>query len=351
MTNKKIQPAIIGVFVILSVALFMTAIVIFGGASFFDKENLVITYFEGSLQGLSVGAPVTYRGVTIGQVKEIKIHIRADEKKSEQLIIPVVIALSAGDTLVINGADNRNDEEINIFLKSLCAQGLRAKLKTQSLVTGKRYIDLAFYKNSTPVYQDTIGEYFEIPTLPSEMYQLTKMMENVNLDELYHKVLNTFDSIEQLTGGLAQSLSEEKTQQLMNDLTTATATLNSIFHQVDSDLPSILTKVDTGLDQINVLSSDADQLVTSLDKQLAPVIQNMNATLVTIDTVLKQADTLISQANKSIQPNSPLYYRITEAMAQLEQTARSIETLSEFIYRNPDTLIFGLQQTGDSHHE
>lgn len=351
MTNKKIQPAIIGVFVILSVILFMTAIVIFGGARFFDKENLVITYFEGSLQGLSVGAPVTYRGVTIGQVKEIKIHIRANGKESEQLIIPVLISLSAGDSLVLNGSNSHDDDDIKIFLKSLCAQGLRAKLKTQSLVTGKRSIDLAFYENSIPVYRDSIGKYFEIPTLPSEMYQLTKMMENVNLDELYRKALNTFNSIEELTEGLAQTLSEKKTQRLMDELTTATTSLNSILLQVDSTLPAILGKVDTGLDQINVLSADANQLVTSLDTQLAPFIQHMDRTLGNIDTALLQADKLLVQANKTIHPNSPLSYRITEAMGQLEQTARSIETLSDFIYRNPDTLIFGLQQTGDSHHE
>ena len=74
--KKKLQPVMIGVFVVLSLSLFMIAITLFGAALFFEKENLVIAYFDDSLKGLSVGAPVTYRGVSIGQVKEIRIQIK-----------------------------------------------------------------------------------------------------------------------------------------------------------------------------------------------------------------------------------------------------------------------------------
>ena len=75
MVSKKIQPALIGGFVVLSCMLFVAAVVIFGGNIFFKKEDIVIAYFDGSLKGLSIGAPVTYRGISIGQVKDIRIDI------------------------------------------------------------------------------------------------------------------------------------------------------------------------------------------------------------------------------------------------------------------------------------
>jgi paraquat-inducible protein B len=345
MTNKKIQPAIIGIFVVFSLILFMTAIVIFGGNKFLSREHLVITYFEGSLNGLNIGAPVTYRGVTIGQVKEIKIQ--ANGQKNRKIIIPVLISLNAGKILLVNSPDTDNEDDINIFMESMCEQGLRAKLKLISLVTGKRYIDLAFYENSVAVYRDKEEKYFEIPTLPSEMHQFSRMMENVNLGELYQKFMYTMDSLEKLTSGLAETLDKEKTQHLIDDLLAATASLNSILSQVDTRVPPILQKMDSGLEQFTTLASHADGVMTSLEKQIKPLATNMSATVVHIETTLQQADALLARAEKTIAPNSPLYYRFTEAMRQLEETARSIEKLSDFIHRNPDTLIFGLQKTGE----
>ncbi len=327
----------IGTFVIVSIALFMAAIVIFGGTKFFAKENLVIAYFEGSLQGLSVGAPVTYRGVTVGQVKEIKIHIQANGTQARELIIPVLISLSAGETLIVDNPDKNNEAGVNDFLKSMCDQGLRAKLKLQSMVTGKRYVDLAFYENSTAVFRDQAGQYFEIPTLPSEMQQLSRLMENINLEEIYKKAFNALDSLDKLTTGLSKTLSEPKTQKLVDNLSAATASLNSILSQIDSDVSPLLQKVNFGLDTFNILTGHADTLVTSVDTQITPFIDDMTATLSHINTTLQQAE-------KTIQPNSPLYYRVSETMRQLEKTGRSVEKLSEFIYRNPDTLIFGLQK-------
>lgn len=335
----------IGSFVIVALILFMTAIVIFSGAQFFSVENLVITYFEGSLQGLSVGAPVTYRGVTVGHVKEIKIHIHANEHQNQELIIPVLISLNAGKTLIVNGTDTYDETNVNEFLQDMCEHGLRAKLKLQSLVTGKRYIDLAFYENTPAVFRDPAGKYFEIPTLPSEIQQFTRMVENIDLGDAYNKVINTLDSLEKLATDLSGALSAPTTTTLVNNLSSATVSLDSILSQIDSELSPILKKVDGGLDKINGLANHADQMVSSLDNQLKPVVTEMTNTLSSIDATLQQANTFFAQAEETIQPDSPLYYRLTEAMYQLEKTAKSMEKLSNFIHRNPDTLIFGLQKT------
>jgi len=351
MTNKKIQPAMIGIFVVFSVFLFMTAIVIFGGNRFFEKEILVITYFEGSLQGLNIGAPVTYRGVTVGQVKDIKIHITPNGKPNQKLIIPVLISLSAGKTFIIDTPNTEKDDNMNIFLESMCQEGLRAKLKLVSIVTGKRYVDLAFYENTTPVYRDTIGKYFEIPTLPSELQQITKMMENIDLDALYKKVMSTLNSLEQLTSGLEKTLKNEKNKHLIDKLTATTVNLNQVLLQLNSGIPQVLTKVNTGLDQINVLTADADKLVNSFDKQIQPIADNIETTLSGIDSTARQANELLVQAGAVLKPSSPLYRSLNTAIRQLQKTASSIEKLSDYVHRNPDTLIFGLQKTGENENE
>ncbi|WP_083907295.1 MlaD family protein [Desulfocapsa sulfexigens] len=336
MPNKSIQPVMIGIFVILSLVLFMTAIVIFGGNKFFARENLMITYFEGSLDGLSIGADVTYRGVTIGQVKNINIHIRANGEKSQDIIIPVLISLNADSSLIIEDHGENSKGDINTFMEAMCKQGLRAKLRLKSVVTGKRYIDLGFYENSVAVYQDKTGEYFEIPTLPSEMQQFSKVIGDVNFGELYQKFNSTLTSLEKLSSGLAETLDQKKTQQLLDELLVATGSLNSLLSKLDTEVTPILDKIDGGLEQFNALTGHADNVVSSLNTH--------------IDSTLEHADALLAQAENTIRPNSPLYHRLTEAMQQLEKTAKSLETLSNFIHRNPDTLIFGLQNPGKAEH-
>lgn len=348
--KNKLQPAMIGIFVVLSLALFMVAITLFGGALFFEKENLVIAYFDDSLKGLSVGAPVTFRGVTIGQVKEIKIQIKDNGRQGHEVIIPIIISLNGGKNLVVEGANSNRKQSVNQFLEALCKQGLRAKLKTISLVTGKRYIDLAIYKDSIAVYRHREGKYFELPTLPSNILQAQKFLEKMDLAKLYSKVMGTFTSLDALSTNLSLALTREKSSTLVNNLLKATNSLNTILSQIDNEVGPILGKVDSGIDTITATVGSADRLINTLDSEIKPVASNINTTLQNLDTTLLQANQLLNQAEKTIQPSSPLYHRLNETLRQLEETSGAIKKLSDFISRNPDSLIFGLQQTGE-HHE
>lgn len=347
--TKKVEPATIGVFVVLSLILFMTGIFLFGGAKFFEKENLVIAYFDDSLKGLSVGAPVTYRGVSIGQVKEIQLQIIENGSDDHKVIIPILIALNGGQNLVIQGPKIQDELEVDVFLESMCKQGLRAKLKTISLVTGKRYIDLAMYAGSVPVYRDKRGKYLEIPTLPSDMLQAQKIIENMDFEKLYNKVLGTFDALDTLGKSLSSAVTPEKTERLMTDLLRVTTSLNTILEQVDNSVGPILGKLDSGISNINTTVSNADQFISSLDATIQPVAADFSKTLQNLDNTLLQANQLLHQAEQTLQPTSPLYFQMSETLRQLDETAKAIQKLSDYISRNPDSLIFGLQQTGENH--
>jgi paraquat-inducible protein B len=226
-------------------------------------------------------------------------------------------------------------------------QGLRAKLKTISLVTGKRYVDLAIYKNTIAVYQDHRGKYLEIPTLPSDMHQMQKVLEDMDLGQLYHKVLGTFESLDTLSKNLSLALSHKNTQKLVNDLVAASESLNRILSKIDAGVDPIFEKVDRELDDINTLTLRATTMVTTFDQHIQPLAASVTNTLNNLDNTLLQTDSLLKQAEQTLQPSSPLYHRLSETLRQLESTSSSIKQLSDFISRNPDALIFGLQQTGE----
>ena len=88
--SKKANPAIIGGFVIGAIILTVVALLAFAGGRLFADTDTLVTYFEGSLRGLRVGANVTFRGVKIGEVTDVSVTTDA---RTLDLSIPAIITI------------------------------------------------------------------------------------------------------------------------------------------------------------------------------------------------------------------------------------------------------------------
>ena len=73
--NKKISPTLIGVFVVGALALIVIAILVFGSGRLFRQSRDFVLYFDNSVNGLRVGAPVKFKGVEVGSVKDIRLQL------------------------------------------------------------------------------------------------------------------------------------------------------------------------------------------------------------------------------------------------------------------------------------
>src|SRR5882724_5288028 len=122
---KKSNPKLIGAFVIGAIALAIVGAIAFGGTKFLATKHKAVLYFQGSMGGLAVGAPVNFRGVQIGSVTEIKINYDID---NQVMKIPVIIEIMPD---MINIVSGKRDTEKNI--EALVQRGLRAQLVVQSL--------------------------------------------------------------------------------------------------------------------------------------------------------------------------------------------------------------------------
>lgn len=86
--RKRVDPRVIGIFVIGAIVLAVSGLIFFGPGGFLSKSDLYVLYFDSSVKGLNAGSPVRFRGVKIGQVKEIKVRVQPSDFN---FYIPVLI--------------------------------------------------------------------------------------------------------------------------------------------------------------------------------------------------------------------------------------------------------------------
>jgi hypothetical protein len=147
--SKQANKTVIGIFVVGAIALVVVAIVVLGSGKFFRQTLKAVCYFEGSVGGLNIGAPVVFRGVKIGSVTNVILRF---DRKDLIFTIPVFIEIDPSK-MVATGPEPKNPGE---NLKLLVDRGLRASLEMQSIVTGQMQVGLDFQPDKPAKFKATI---------------------------------------------------------------------------------------------------------------------------------------------------------------------------------------------------
>jgi paraquat-inducible protein B len=173
--NKKVSPTLIGAFVVGALALVVIAVLMFGSGRFFRTTKDFVLYFDGSVNGLRVGAPVKFRGVEIGSVKNILLRLETDQKA---LRIPVIIELEL-EKFTSKGASGAGMEDPEAS-KQLIDSGLRGQLQMESFVTGLLFVGLDFFPDSPLKLVQTEGGRYQYPEIPTQPTPLQVAGSKVN---------------------------------------------------------------------------------------------------------------------------------------------------------------------------
>jgi len=326
--NKKISPTLIGAFVVGALALLVVAIIAFGSGQLFRKTREFVLYFEGSVNGLHIGAPVKFKGVEIGSVKNILLQLNKDMAVNE---IPVIIEIDL-KKLTSRGASAAVAVQED-FQRAIVDRGLRGQLQTESLVTGVLFIALDFFPG-TPInlVQQPNGDnkYPEIPTVPTPFEQAQDAITRIidKLQEIDFK-------------GLAKSLTE--TVNGVNGLVNSHVQ-NSTLQKVDQTVP----KIDEALASFTRLANNLDNKVGGLSANLEQTsdatrqaMQQADMALKQTDAALKEAQAAMTNVREFMDPESPTFYDLRKSLQEVSAAARSLRLLTNFIERNPRALIFG----------
>src|SRR5437867_9886684 len=143
--GSKINPTTIGAFVVSAIVLVIAGVLLFGGGKFFQEKIPYVMFFDSSVEGLNVGAPVIFRGVQVGQVTEISAIA---DPQTFDVRIRVKIELVRGVLKV--GEEGQRFKDHRKGVEGLVQKGARATLRMQSFVTGVLYVAIDFFPD-TPI--------------------------------------------------------------------------------------------------------------------------------------------------------------------------------------------------------
>ena len=133
---KQPNERMIGIFIISGILAFLAALSLFLKEKLFTNDNqMIVMYFEESIKGLNVGSPVVFKGVEIGKVSKIELLANTTDL---DFSIPVYVKMET----VNNIYANKSYSSKQAILNALIDKGLRARLTSQSYLTGQLMIEL-----------------------------------------------------------------------------------------------------------------------------------------------------------------------------------------------------------------
>jgi len=227
------------------------------------------------------------RGLTRGapvEFRGIKVGQVVDvtlefNREKLQFRIPVLIEFEP-ERLTLTGGTPDPQERI---VDKLVDRGLRAQLRTGSFLTGQLFVDLDFYPNAPPRHVVYAGKYPEIPTTPATLQAVSE-------------AVNKFvDRLEKLP------------------------------------LEDVVTELREGIKGLNETITVTKGLVSRLGAEVAPQAK----------ATLEQAEKTLASVERVVSSDAPLSQDLQQALREFAEAARSIRVLTDYLERNPDSIIFG----------
>lgn len=305
--SRKANPVLIGAFVLGAAALFLIGIVVVGGSALLQPTTRFVMFFQGDVNGLRVGAPVTFRGVPVGKVTDIRASFRRVGEDGIETRIAVYAEL---DRRAIEAQEDLHvaDPSEEIY-RLLIESGLRAQLQWQSVVTGQLFVELDFHPDEPAIFVGGDPDVRELPTIPPPLEMVARTLRTLleRVGEL---------PLEEIIENLNRTL--EGTGRLVNSEATQGA-----------------------IENLNAAMVDLSAVVARLGERIDDVADSAEVTLARANETLTAATRALESAQGAVGQESELRYQLEQFADEATAAARALRVLAETLERNPEALLSG----------
>jgi phospholipid/cholesterol/gamma-HCH transport system substrate-binding protein len=319
--NASRQTAI-GAFVFGGLVLALMTVVLFGNFRLFNPTTRAAIIFQGSISGLTVGAPVTFRGVRVGAVQNITLQF---DQTAQAAFIPVTVQLDP-DSVRVTGGENGSQR---IDLQVMVQRGLRAELLTQSFVTGQAQIDLDFDPGSQAILHPSLTKLPEIPTRLSAFQRVQEQLTKLPIGDLVKNADATLTSLHVLLDRLNQQMPV-----LFDDAKTISAGVNKSLDAATSAIGDLQKRIDETLGHIDRLAIDSDQQVTQRGADLHTLLTMSTQTMMQLRESLGDLRSLTSSRSQA-------RTNLEATLRDLAAAAASLRGFANDVEHNPQLLLTG----------
>ncbi|MFK8050233.1 MAG: MlaD family protein [Halioglobus sp.] len=310
----------IGAFVLGAVVIAVAGILFVSGSGIGQDRTTVVMVFDGSVKGLSIGAPVALRGVQIGQISDIDLIFDADT-------IDIIMFVEA--EIREENIKRRGDSEGD-FIEEMIARGLRAQLNTQSILTGLLYVQLDFHPNSELVLAHTQSPYTQIPTIPTDLQRLSREFESINFSQVA-------DDLTSLSHGLKMFVLNEDFQQMPKDLNRTLAAVETMSSRLSEQLKNAGPKFGALMDKASVTLDAANAEIPKLSSSARETLVNLNKALDSFNSAVDEIDHLVGD-------DSSTRYELNNALRELALAGRAMQLLAKTLEEQPEAILRGKRQ-------
>ena len=317
---------LVGAFVLLALVLVVAGVLTLNKSGWFHTRHQAVVYFDDSVKGLYIGAPVTFRGVKMGEVTRIGVEVN-----QQTLVARIPVTLTLGtESLQMDSGSGQTQE---LDLAELVKRGLRARLILQSVVTGQTAIELDFRPDLPGrLLAGGKGPVPEIPTMQDKLDALITQVQELPLGEMVAELRQTVRTLSD-TLKASQSAIEKSSQQLNATSVQARQTLAT----ADAALKSVEAQTTLTLQSLQQLSDTTRGTVMQMQPALQQTLQE---TRLAAEGARRAMQDLAAVAA----PGSPLRTDVNAAVSDLSQAARSLRSFADQVEREPNSLIFGGSQ-------
>jgi len=345
--RKKTDPRVIGSFVVGAVILSVAGLLFFGPGGFLAETRTYVINFDSSVKGLNAGSPVRFRGVKIGQVKEIQVRVRPKDFK---FYIPVIIEIepsrfkAEGTNLGVLDAIKTTVQGGDPML-SLVDKGLRAQMQLDSLVTGQLYVNLDMLPNEPLILTGYENDYPELPAITSSLEELTKTFEDIPLKELADKLISSAEGFEQLINSPSLHSAIARFDNTIVQLNSLLNNLNEQVFPIANGLKSTLQQGETtiiNLDQkLEQTLQSAQATIAHMDSKVDPLAKQFSQAVQAINQASVKTEDAMQQIKGLSANDSQIMEQLSLTLQEVNRTARTLRYLTTELERDPQILLRG----------